>query len=106
MSRAGQWLFDFCDPAARVVTDGIVTVADFDATGQLPEVVAVMEKAAHYKADGVFFETPHDGKAPVAQAFIYRENGAAEGEDFGKLHQRLWSWGSVPIIYRVAPGLV
>ncbi len=106
MKNPGQWLFDFGDPDKGIVADGIVTVETFSKAKQLPEVVAVMEKAKHYKADGVFFEAPRDGKPPVAQAFIYRENGKAQGEDFEKLHQRLWSWGGVPLVYRVTPGLV
>ncbi len=106
MKNPGQWLFDFGNADKRIVADGIVTVANFSNAKQLPEVVAVMEKAKHYKADGVFFEAPHDGKPPVAQAFIYRENGAARDLNFGKLHQQLWSWGGVPLVYRVTPGLV
>ncbi len=106
MNNPGQWLFDFGNADAGIVADGIVTVENFNHAGKLPEVVVVMEKAKHYKADGVFFEVSHEGKPPVAQAFIYRENGAAQGEDFEKIHQRLWSWGGVPLVYRVTPGLV
>ncbi len=106
MNNPGQWLFDFGNADAGIVADGIVTVENFSNARQLPEVVVVMEKAKHYKADGVFFEASREGKPPVAQAFIYRENGAAQGEDFEKLHQRLWSWGGVPLVYRVTPGLV
>jgi len=106
MSNPGKWLFDFGNADAGIFADGIVTVDTFSKVKQLPEVVAVMEKAKHYKADGVFFEAPRDGKPPVAQAFIYRENGAASDLDFGKLHQQLWSWGGVPLVYRVNPGLV
>jgi hypothetical protein len=106
MNNPGQWLFDFGNADAGIIADGIVTVETFSNAKQLPEVVAVMEKAKHYMADGVFFEAPRDGKPPVAQAFIYRENGAAQGEDFAKLHQRLWSWGGVPLVYRVTTGLV
>lgn len=106
MNNPGQWLFDFDNADASVVADGIVTVENFSNAKQLPEVVAVMEKAKHYKADGVFFEASHEGKPPAAQAFIYRENGAARDVDFGKLHQQLWSWGGVPLAYRVTPGLV
>ena len=106
MKNPGQWLFDFGNADKRIVADGLVTVANFSNAKQLPEVVAIMEKAKHYKADGVFFEAPHDGKPPVAQAFIYRENGAARDLNFGKLHQQLWSRGGVPLVYRVTPGLV
>ncbi len=106
MSRPGQWLFDFGNADGAILADGIIAVVDFSPIRQLPEVVAVMEKAKHYMADGVFFEASREGKPPAAQAFIYRENGAARGEDFAKLHQRLWSWGGVPLVYRVTPGLI
>lgn len=106
MNKPGQWLFDFGNTDTGIVADGIVSVENFSNARQLPEVVAVMEKAKRYKADGVFFEAPRDGKPPIAQAFIYRKNGAARDLDFAKLHQQLWSWGGVPLVYRVTPGLV
>jgi len=65
-----------------------------------------MEKAEHYGADAVFFEAPRDDKPPVAQAFIYRSHGPARDPDFAKRHQQLWSWGGVPLVYRVTSGLV
>lgn len=65
-----------------------------------------MEKAAHYRADAVFFEASEDGKPRVPQAFIYRSDGPAIDESFGILHKRLWSWGGVPLVYRVTDGLV
>ena len=106
MKNPGQWLFDFGNADAGIVADGIFTVKTFNSADQLPEVVAVMEKAKHYKADGVFFEAAREGKPPIAQAFIYRENGAARDQDFAKLHQRLWSWGGVPLVYHASSGLV
>jgi hypothetical protein len=106
MKNPGQWLFDFGNADTGIVADGIVPVENFRSRVKLPELYAVMEKAEHYKADGVFFEASREGKPPVAQAFIYRENGAARDLDFGILHKRLWSWGGVPLIYRVNPGLV
>ena len=110
VSKPGQWLFEFNDAGKGIVADGIVSVDQFFKQGVLsekfPEAVVVMEKARLYKADGVFFEASRDGKPPVAQAFIYREGGAVRAEDFPKLHQRLWSWGGVPLVYRVTTGLV
>jgi hypothetical protein len=106
MSRPGQWLFDFGNADSGITVDGIITVKNFCKASQPPEVVAIMEKAEFYKADGVFFEASHDGKPPAAQAFIYHENGATQNEEFAKLHQRLWSWGGVPLVYRVTPGLI
>ena len=62
MTRPGQWLFDFGNADKGIVADGIVTVENFQRVGQPPEVVAIMEKAVLYKADGVFFEAPREGK--------------------------------------------
>jgi hypothetical protein len=106
MNNPGKWLFDFGNADAGIVAEGIVPVEKFRSKVKLPEMYAVMEKAEHYKADGVFFEASREGKPPVAQAFIYRENGAACDLDFGILHKQLWSWGGVPLVYRVNPGLV
>lgn len=106
MSNPGNWLTDFSVADSRAIVDGLVPVKDYVKAGRPAEEVAIMEKAMHYRADAVFFEAPRDGKAPVAQAFIYRSNGPAQDSDFGKLHQRLWSWGGVPLVYRVTNGLV
>ena len=88
------------------IVDGLVSVQGYAKTGRPPEEVAVMEKAGHYRADAVFFEAARDSKPPVAQAFIYRSDGPAKDPDFAKLHQQLWSWGGVPLVYRVTNGLV
>lgn len=69
-------------------------------------MVQVMEKADRYGADAVFFEASQEGKPPVAQAFIYWTDGPVSDPDFGKRHQELWSWGGVPLVYRVTHGLV
>lgn len=106
MSKPGQWLFDFGNAKGRIAIDGLVSVENFRKVDQPPEVVTIMEKAAYYKADAVFFEASHDGKPPVAQAFIYRSDGLAHDQEFAELHQRLWSWGGVPLVYRAGNGLV
>lgn len=106
MNTNGDWLFDFDSNRLDAVKEGILSVEGYDRKGRSPEEVAVMEKALFYKAQAVFFEAPHDGKPPVAQAFIYRSDGSAQDSDFAHLHQRLWSWGGVPLVYRVASGLV
>ena len=106
MNTNGDWLFDFDSNSLDAVKEGMLSVEGYDRKGRPPEEVAVMEKAMFYKAQAVFFEAPHDGKPPVAQAFIYRSGGPAQDSDFAHLHQRLWSWGGVPLVYRVASGLV
>lgn len=108
MSDRRHWLLDFGSAGIGAVVDGLVPVAGYDdiKATRPPEEVVVMEKAAHYGADAVFFEAPQDGKPPVAQAFIYRSDGPAKDPDFAKRHQQLWSWGGVPLVYRVTNGLV
>lgn len=88
------------------VVDGLVPVQGYVKAGHPAEEVAIIEKAAHYGADAVFFEAPHDDKPPVAQAFIYRSDGPAKDPAFAQRHQQLWSWGGVPLVYRVTNGLV
>ena len=106
MSDPGKWLADFGGADSRAVVDGLVSVQGYDNTGRPAEEVAIMEKAAHYRADAVFFQAPRDGKAPVAQAFLYRSDGPAQDPNFAELHKRLWNWGGVPLVYRVTSGLV
>jgi hypothetical protein len=101
-----QWLMDLGSTVTGAAVDGLVAVRDYDRTGRSPEEVAMMEKAAHYGAYAVFFEASRDGKPPVAQAFIYRSDGPADDPDFARLHRQLWSWGGVPLVYRVTSGLV
>lgn len=106
MSDRRNWLIDFRVADGRTVVDGLIPVQGYVKAGRPVEEVAVMEKAEHYGADAVFFEAPRGGKAPVAQAFLYRSDGPARDPDFAALHQRLWSWGGVPLVYRVTSGLV
>lgn len=86
--------------------DGLVAVRDFDPDGWAPEQVAIMERAEAYSAKAVFFEAPRNGKAPVAQAFIFDERDGFDDDSFAKLHKRLWSWGGVPLAYLCGPGVV
>lgn len=103
MTNPAQWL---TDSASSQAVDGVVPVRGFNPQDRSPEEVVIMEKAAHYKADAVFFEAAQKGKPPVAQAFIYWTDGPENDPAFGKRHQELWSWGGVPLVYRVTHGLV
>ncbi len=105
MSNPGQWLLNL-GGADGAAVDGLVPVQGFVKADHTPEEVAVLEKAADYGAQAVFFEAPRDGKPPVAQAFIYRSDGPAIDPEFPELHRKLWSWGGVPLVYRVTAGLV
>ena len=106
MNNPIDWLSKFSVATNLAGIDGLVPVQGYVKTARPPEEVETMEKAAHYRADAVFFEAPRHGKAPIAQAFIYRSNGPVEDLDFAELHQRLWSWGGVPLVYRFTSGLV
>ncbi len=104
MDNSGNWLINFSTSDNHAVVDGLVPVQGYVKTHRPAEEVAIMEKAEHYQADAVFFEVPRQGKAPVAQAFLYHSHGPERV--FAELHQRLWSWGGVPLVYRVSSGLV
>ncbi|MEN6473816.1 MAG: DNA methyltransferase, partial [Syntrophaceae bacterium] len=106
MSAPENWLAAFSVVDSRAVVDGLVPVQGYAKSDRPPEEVVIMEKAKFYGADAVFFEAPRDGKAPIAQAFLYRSDGPKLDPDFGKVHQRLWSWGGVPLVYRFTRGLV
>ena len=106
MSDRAQWLFDFDAFAKTSDVDGLVPVNGYRPDGRPPEEVAMMEKAAAYQAQAVFFEAGRNGKSPVAQAFIFVSDGPADSPEFGQLHQRLWSWGGVPLLFRKTRGLL
>jgi hypothetical protein len=105
MAYSVQWLLDVSNTGSVAGVDGLLGVGDYVNKGLQPEQIAIMEKAAHYGADAVFFEASRGGKPPVAQAFIYRSDGPASDPNFARRHQQLWSWGGVPLVYLVTPGL-
>ena len=106
MSDRGQWLFNLGGSAQSTPVDGLVSVEGYHKSGRPPEEVAMMEKAEEYGATAVFFEAGRDGRPPVGQAFIYVSDGPVRDKGFADLHRRLWSWGGVPLAYRVTSGLV
>lgn len=106
MSDRGQWLLNLGRSGDSTPVDGLVSVKGYRKTGRPPEEVAMMEKAEEYGAIAVFFEAGHDSRPPVAQAFIYVSDGPVRDQSFADLHRRLWSWGGVPLVYRVTSGLV
>ena len=106
MNDRGQWLFELGKTSSGGAVDGLVLVDGYSHAGRPPEEVAIMEKAAFYKAHSVFFESGRNGRPPIAQAFVYLSEGHADDAAFAELHKRLWSWGGVPLIYRRTAGLV
>ena len=106
MTASAQWLIDLGTTSADVGIDGLVPVAGYKREGRPPEEVVMMEKAAAYHAQSVFFEAGRNGGPPVAQAFVFVSNGPADDAAFAELHKRLWSWGGVPLLYRKTAGLI
>jgi len=105
MNRPTQWLVNL-DRNVSAEIDGLVRVHGYDRFGRPPEEVAMMEKAAMYGADAVFFEASRNNRPAVAQAFVFVSDGPPNDRKFAELHQRLWSWGEVPLLYRKTAGLV
>jgi len=106
MSNPYKWLTDLAETGVAAGIDGIVPVKGYRNEGRPLDEVAVMEKAKHYGATAVFFEA-RKGQPRSAQAFIFcHAKGAVDDTEFAKLHQRLWSWGGVPLVYRTTPGLI
>lgn len=106
MSDRGQWLSSLGEAGKASPVEGLVPVSGYRREGRPPDEVAMMEKAESYGAHSVFFEVARNGHPPVAQAFVFGSGALTEDQDFAKLHQRLWSWGGVPLVYRQTSGLV
>jgi len=106
MSNSASWLIDLEKSIADAAVDGLVPVKGYKHQGRAPEEVIIMERAAAYQAQAVFFEAGRNGGPAVAQAFAYVSDGPADDPKFAELHQRLWSWGGVPLLYRKTAGLV
>lgn len=101
-----EWLFAIGGDTDAPAVEGLVAVRDFDPLGQVPDVVAMIERAHAYGARAVFFEAQRNGRAPVAQAFIFDARDHPDDARFAELHKRLWSWGGVPLVYRAGPGII
>ncbi len=105
MTMTAQWLIDVGTARAGPV-DGLVPVAGYTRAGRPPEEVAIMEKAASFGAQAVFFEASRNERSPSPQAFIFVASDDEDDDAFGEIHRRLWSWGGVPLIYRRARGIL
>lgn len=110
MTETGSWLLEI-GSGNKPSIEGLVYLDSFFRDGEppsdvFPEQVAVVEKAKSLGSVAVFFEASRDGKAPAAQALIFVADQHSSNEVFAELHRRLWSWGGVPLAYRVSKGLV
>src|SRR5262245_32861456 len=101
-----QWLIDLGEVETGFNVDGLLPVRGYQRDRLSPEEVVMMEKAEIYGADAVFFQAPRAGQPPIAQAFVFVSNGPVKDPKFAETHQRLWSWGGVPLVYRKTRGLV
>lgn len=95
-SKLDRWFVDLGRADIAPSIAGLVLVDGYNPTGRPPEEVATIEKARSYNAHSVFFEAGRNGRAPVAQAFIFVSKDGRDDEAFADLHKRLWSWGGVP----------
>lgn len=100
-----RWLTT--ESAPDLGPEGFVLVDGYDPAGRPVMEAAVMEKAAGYGARAVFFEAAPDGGNGSPQAFVFDgDPGEDAALSFAEIHQRLWSWGGVPLVYRRLPGAV
>lgn len=106
MSSIQHWWNHLGGAETSLPVDGLVQVRGYKHDGQPPEEVVMMEKARFYGAASVFFEAARNDKPPVAQAFIYIADSPEDDPAFAETHQKLWSWGGVPLVYRKLPGCV
>lgn len=109
MSDTGRWLLNI-GSGDRPTVDGLVYVDDYFKDGQPPqdappEEIVIMEKAKEFGAAAAIFEAGRENKPPVAQALIFRADLHSDEQRFAETHRRLWSWGGVPLAYRVQSGL-
>ena len=105
MTKRSTWLLEL-DTDTPTPVNGLIPVSEYRPHGRPAEEVVMMEKATSYGAHAVFFEAGRNGRPPVAQAFVFTSTGPDDDPEFAYLHQRLWSWGGVPLVYRKTPALV
>ena len=105
MTQRGTWLADLARPGAQEPDDGLVAVAGAAERDTEPARHLVLEKAALYGADYVFFRAATATQGVSAVALIYVDDTRSDAE-FADLHRRLWSWGGVPLVFRKTRGRV
>ncbi|MDO8412532.1 MAG: N-6 DNA methylase [Gallionellaceae bacterium] len=105
MGNLQQW-WNHLGAENSLPVEGLVQVHGYKRDGRPPEEVVMMEKARLYGATAVFFEAARNEKPSVAQAFIYITDTPEDNPAFAETHQKLWSWGGVPLVYRKLPGCV
>lgn len=104
MSDRQSWWDNLDDEDNAASVEGLVLVKRYCKDGRPPEEVVMIEKAAEYGAQAVFFEAGRNGSHSIAQAFIFVSVGPETNKEFAEIHKKLWSWGGVPLVYRKLPG--
>ncbi len=108
MYQRTTWLHALAKPAGAANSapvPGLMPVVG-DVPGDTdPSQVLVLERAAEYGADYVFFRASSPTQLPVPEALVFLDDGLDDAE-FAALHRRLWSWGGVPLVYRRVRGRV
>lgn len=103
------WLRALAKPGERPAlvepSPGLVAVRDESWRAGEPAQVTVLEKAAQYGADYVFFRAASQTRTVVAEALVFVDD-TLDDDAFADLHRRLWSWGGVPLVYRKKRGRV
>jgi SAM-dependent methyltransferase len=97
MPGTPHWL-QALTPGAVSGVDGLIALAGDGWRRAEPGRYEVLERAAEYGADFVFFREV-DGRPPAAQALVYVDDARSD-EAFAELHRRLWNWGAVPLVFR------
>lgn len=105
MTQRGTWLHGLARDGVGAASEGLVAVGDVARYPADPVQVLVLEKAALYGADYVFFRAATATQGVAAAALVYIDDGRSDLE-FAELHRRLWSWGGVPLVYRKTRGRV
>ena len=93
------------DPAVIEPLEGLIAVRGEAWRAGDPAQVTVLEKAAQYGADYVFFRATAATQTAVAEALVFVDDGL-DDDAFAEKHRRLWSWGGVPLVYRKTRGRV
>ena len=104
MSAGENWLRKLDKDGVGAVP-GLVAVADRPRTTRSPEQIEVLEKAAAYGADYVFFRESGSPGDATAEVLVYLDDHLSD-DQFAVLHRRLWSWGGVPLVFRRRSGRV
>jgi hypothetical protein len=103
MQQRTTWLRALAKPSAPAgggsLVPGLIAAVGADRSDLAPEQIAVLERAAAYGADYVFFRAATEAQPAAAEALIFIDDPLSD-DAFAELHRRLWSWGGVPLILR------